>query len=302
VFELWSQPLFMGIVFVTLASIAGGCTIYYFLYRNRPEFKSSLASILSWLFIAPVIFLMLGMTWPAPLILVTIISIYGAKIFFQMTGMFHRSNFVYVCYAALIFSGYCIYADQQELFNLMPPIFFLGACLIPMIRNSYKRMVQYIALSMMNFLLLWCFLHLGRIMALEHGIYIAIYIIMLTEIFENVYLRVSRHFKKIKIVSELTPKRSLEGYVVGAVATLTAAYLLRHILPFPEHWWMLGCACFIFGSTGNTILVVIRRDLGIKVYGSFVIGRGDFFTRIERLVFVAPACYYVIRYITEGHL
>lgn len=300
-FELWSQPLFLGIVFITLASIAGSCVVYFVLQKRHEHFRSSFASSLSWFFIACSLFLMLGTKWPAPLILMTIISIYGAKIFFQMTGMFHRSYFVYTCYVGLILTGLCIYYDLQTIFNLMPAIFFFFTCLIPMVRNSYKHMVQYTALSLVNFLLLWSFMHLGRIMAMDHGIYIAIYVILLTEVFENVYLRVSRHFKKVKIVSELTPKRSLEGYVVGAAAALGLAYFLRHILPFPEHWLMIGTACFIFGSTGNTFLVVIRKDLGIKVYGSFVIGRGDFFTRIERLVFVAPACYYVIQFL-QGQL
>lgn len=296
-FDLWSQPLFLGIVILTHAFLIGMTVVYYFVQRRYPDFRSSFSSILSWLFVAPFLFLMLGMNWPFPLILITLISIYGAKIFFQMTGMFHRSYFVLTSYVALIMSALCIYFDYERLFDLMPPIFFLAICLVPMVRNSYKRMVQYIALTMVNFMLLWAFMHLGRIMAMEHGIYIAIYIIILTELFENIYLRVSRHWKKIKIVSKLTPKRSLEGYVVAAVIVMGIAFALKGILPFPEHWWMLGSACFIFGSTGDTILVVIRRDLGIKIYGSFVIGRGDFFTRIERLVFVAPACFYVIAYL-----
>lgn len=300
-FELWEQPLYLGIVFVTLAFIAGFTLFYYLLQRRRPEFRSSLSSMVSWLLVAPFLFLMLGMKWPVPLILIVLIAIYGAKIFFQMTGMFHRSYFVYTCYIALMLGGYCIYKGYDQLYDLLPPLVFLMMCIIPMVRNSYKRMVQYIALSMMNFMLLWFFMHLGRIMNMEHGIYITIYIIILTEVFENVYLRVSRYLKKVKIVSELTPKRSLEGYIAGALVTLGVAYLLRHVLPFPENWWMLGTACFVFGSTGNTLLVVIRRDLGIKVYGSFVIGRGDFFTRIERLVFVAPACFYVVRYL-QGQL
>lgn len=296
-FQLWSEPLFQGIVFLTHAFIITLASIYYFIYRKKPEFRSSFASVISWLFITPFIFFMLGLQWPFPLILITLIAIYGAKVFFQMAGMFHRSYFVLVCYAGIVACAVSIYCEYDRLFELMPPLFFLAVCLIPMIRNSYKRMVQYVALTLVNFLLLWGFMHLGRILKMEHGVYILIYIIILTEIFENIYLRVSRHFKKIKIVPELTPKRSLEGYIVGAIITLGVAYILRDLIPNPKNWWMLGTACFVFGSTGDTVLVFIRRDLGIRVYGSFVIGRGDFFTRIERLVFVAPACYYVIHYL-----
>ncbi len=284
---------------VTLTVILSMTLIYYFLQKRQGHFRSSFSTLVSWLLITPFLFIFLGMNWPFPLILVTIISIYGAKIFFQMTGIYHRSYFVIACYLSLVACGVFIYLDYSRLFEMMPPLFFFGICLIPMIRNNYKQMVQYIALTLVNFLLLWFFMHLARIMAIKDGIYIAIYIILLTEAFENIYLRVSRHFKKIKIVSELTPKRSLEGYLVAALLTLGLGYLAQNLLSvdLQPNWWMIATACFVFGSTGDTILVVIRRDLGIKIYSSFVIGRGDFFTRIERLVFVAPASYYVISYL-----
>lgn len=298
-FQLWSEPLFLAMASVTLTVIFSMTVIYYFLQKRQDHFRSSFSTLVSWLLVTPFLFIFLGMNWPFPLILVTIISIYGAKIFFQMTGIYHRSYFVMACYLALIACGCFIYLDYNRLFEMMPPLFFFAICLIPMIRNNYKQMVQYIALTLVNFLLLWFFMHLARIMALKDGIYIAIYIILLTEAFENIYLRVSRHFKKIKIVSELTPKRSLEGYLAAALLTLGLGYLAKNLLSvdLQPNWWMIATACFVFGSTGDTILVVIRRDLGIKIYSSFVIGRGDFFTRIERLVFVAPASYYVISYL-----
>lgn len=298
-FQLWSEPLFFGVATVTFAVILAMTALYYFLQKKQDHFRSSFSTLVSWLLITPFLFIFLGMAWPVPLILMTLISIHGAKIFFQMTGMYHRSYFVMACYLALLACAGFIYMDYNRLFEMMPPIFFFAICLIPMIRNNYKHMVQYIALTLVNFLLLWFFMHLARIMAFKDGIYIAIYVIMLTEAFENIYLRISRHFKRIKIVSELTPKRSLEGYLAAALITLGIGYVARSLLSadLQPNWWMIATACFVFGSTGDTILVVIRRDLGIKIYSSFVIGRGDFFTRIERLVFVAPASYYVISYL-----
>jgi phosphatidate cytidylyltransferase len=41
-------------------------------------------------------------------------------------------------------------------------------------------------------------------------------------------------------------------------------------------------------------MTVIRRDAGIKVVGLFILGRGDFLDRMDRLIFVAPIYFYVI--------
>lgn len=293
-FPLWSEPKFQGIALLTQALIMVVAVLYYFLKRQNPQFRSSWSSVLSWALVTPFMFVVFSMAWPYPLAFFTVVAIYGCKVFFQMTGMYHRNWFVVTAYAALIGCSVSIYYEKIELFNSIPALYFLVVCLIPMARDNYKQMVQYMALSLMAFFLLWLFLHLGLILEMPGGVYTTIYLILLTELFENTYLRASRKFKRWKLIPRITPKRTMEGYAIGAALTLGAAWLFKDLLEQPQLWWALGSACFLFGSTGNTVMTVIRRDLGIKVYESFVIGRGDFFTRIERLVFVAPASYYVL--------
>ena len=270
--------------------------ILTFLNRKDPQFKKGAASTLSWLFTIPFIFISTGMSWPYPLAILCLVSIYGAKNFFQMTGMYHRSNFVWACYINIIFSTYCIYAEFIDIYNLMPIFMFFVTCMIPLLRNSYKRMVQYMSLSLLNFCFIWAFLHLGWIMKMNEGVYIVIYIIMLTEFFDTIYLAISRYLKNIKLISNITPKRSLEGFVLAGVITLVLGWGMRHLLPVrTEFYWVaVSLTCILFASTGDSVLAVVRRDLGIKVTDSFILGRGDFFSRLDRLVFVAPIAHYVL--------
>ena len=266
------------------------------LKRKKTTLKASAASTLSWLFAIPFIFLVAGLSWPYPLAILAVVSVYGAKNFFQMTGMYHRSNFVYACYISILFSAYCIYANFIDIYNLMPMLMFFLVCVIPLLRNSYKHMVQYIALSLLNFCFIWAFLHLGWIMTMEGGVYIVIYIIMLTEFFDTTYLAISKYLHKIKLISHITPKRSLEGWVLAGVITLLLGWGMRHLLPVrTEFYWVaMSATCILFASMGDSVLAVIRRDLGIKVTDTFIIGRGDFFSRLDRLVFVAPLAHYVL--------
>lgn len=266
------------------------------LKKKTAAFKAGAASTLSWLFIIPLIFICAGMVWPYPLILLCVVSIYGAKNFFQMTGMYHRSNFVYACYLAIIFSTYCVYEKYVDIFNLMPMLMFFAVCLIPLLRNSYKHMVQYMALTLMNFCFLWAFLHLGWIMKMPGGVYTFIYIVMLTEFFDTVYLAISRYLKKFKLISNITPRRSLEGFVLAGLITLVLGWAMRHLLPVRSevYWISVSLTCVLFASTGDSVLAVVRRDLGIKVTDTFILGRGDFFSRLDRLVFVAPIAHYVL--------
>ncbi len=266
------------------------------LNRMEPQFKAGKASTTSWLFIIPFIFLGLGLQWPYSLIILALVSIYGAKNFFQMTGMYHRSNFVWACYIVIYFSAYCIYRNFIDIYNLMPILMFFVVCLIPLLRNSYKHMVQYIALTLLNFCFIWAFLHLGWIMRMVDGVYIVIYIVLLTEFFDTIYLAISRYLKNIKLISNITPKRSLEGFVLAGMITVLLGWGMRHLLPVrtEAYWIAVSLTCVLFASTGDSVLAVVRRDLGIKVTDSFILGRGDFFSRLDRLVFVAPIAHYVL--------
>ena len=44
-------------------------------------------------------------------------------------------------------------------------------------------------------------------------------------------------------------------------------------------------------------MTALRKDVGAKDGGLFILGRGDFLQRMDRLIFVAPIYYYVMRWI-----
>ena len=298
-FELMGEAKFQEVAGLVCGVIFVFTILSFLIQKRNPNLKGGFASMLSWLIIAPFIFIFASLQWPYPLVALCMASIYGAKNFFQMTGMYHRSNFVWACYLGIVFSTYCMLNGLHSLFNSMPVLILFVSCLIPLLRNSYKRMTQYIALTLMNFCFIWAFLHLGWIMMMEQGVYTVLFIILLTEFFDTLYLAISRFSKKIKLVSNITPKRSLEGFVLAGLITMVLGWGMRHLLPVRTeiYWGLVSFICILFGSTGDTVLAVVRRDLGIKVTDQFILGRGDFFARLDRLVFVAPIAYYALYFL-----
>jgi phosphatidate cytidylyltransferase len=47
------------------------------------------------------------------------------------------------------------------------------------------------------------------------------------------------------------------------------------------------------------LISVIRRDLGIKNTGIFIIGRDGLLTRVDKLIFVAPLYFYFYIYLLQ---
>ncbi len=293
----WSSPIYQKTVLIVLLLLfASGLLLYLFRKKNY-YFVVSWASIKSWLIAAPLLFFSLGAPEPWPLVALTLLALLGAKVFFQLVGMFHRSYFVLICYAGIIALSLSIYYQRIDLYNLMPMIVLGVICIVPLVRNSYKRMIQYMSLTLLCFIFLgWSFMHLGLIMQLNEGLYQLMYLIILTEFCDNTNLALGRYVGKRKWLSNIDPKRTLESTLVSILLTLTLASLMRFMLPTSseEYWWLTGLIASLAGILGDLVMTVVRRDLGMKIVGPFIIGRGDFLHRMDRLVFVAPIYYYAV--------
>ncbi len=295
--SLWGQPLYRETVMLVIAFLVAIGVPLFFIRNKNTHTQASWASLKSWLFAAPILLGFCGLASPWPLVVLTVCAMMGAKIFFQMMGMYHRSYFVWATYIGLMALGLAIYYDNNSLYDLAPMIFLGAICMIPIVRNSAKQMIQYLALTLMCFSFLgWGFMHLGWIWQLDRGPYMVIYILILTEVCDNLYLSLSRHFGKVRLFSRISPKRNLEAGLIAFSLTLILAWGLRHLLPVrSETFWIAsGLVAALGGSLGDLVLSVIRRDLGIKDVGPFIIGRGDFLTIMDRLIFVAPIYYYVM--------
>ncbi|WP_413586653.1 phosphatidate cytidylyltransferase [Bdellovibrio sp. HCB274] len=293
----WESHIYRQTVLIVLSIIfASGAVVFFFRNKNY-YFVQSWASIKSWLIAAPLMFLVMGLPTPWPLVCLTALAILGAKIFFQIMGMFHRSNFVLICYAGIVGLAACIYFDRVDIYNVMPMIVLMAACLVPLLRNSYKRMIQYMSLTLLAFIFLgWSFMHLGLIMKFPNGIYQLMYLIILTEFCDNTNLAVGRYIGGWRMFPSINPRRTVGSTAVSIALTLFLAGCMRFLLPdgSEKYWLASGLIASLGGFVGDLVMTVVRRDAGMKTVGPFIIGRGDFLHRVDRLIFVAPIYYYVM--------
>ncbi|MBX2987333.1 MAG: phosphatidate cytidylyltransferase [Bdellovibrionaceae bacterium] len=293
----WNDPIYQRTVLTVLSFIfISGLIVYLFRKRNY-YFVVSWASIKSWLVAAPVLFLIFGLPAPWPLICLCGLAIYGAKAYFKILGMYHRSYFVLICYAGIIGLGLACYHDSLNAYNNMPMLVLGASCLVPLVRDSYKRMIQYISLTLLGFIFLgWSFMHLGLLLNLPNGVYQIMYVVILTEFCDNTNLAVHRYFRRGKMFSAIDPKRTVGSTAVSILLTLALAGAMRQLLPdqSDKYWLAAGLIASLGGMFGDLVMDVVRRDADVKLIGPFILGRGDFLHRMDRLMFVAPIYYYVM--------
>ncbi len=293
----WSDPIFRMTTYILMGFLIALAAIIFPIRKKNYYTKSFWWSTTSWITITPVLCLSLALGDSWPLIFFGVAAIFACKEFFQITGMYTQTLFLWTSYVAIVFSAVSIHQGWNLVYDILPMLFLALIAHIPILKNEFKGMLQVSALSLIAFMFFgWAYLHLARVSQLEFGARYLIYIMILTEFSDNLVMIWSRLFGKIYLIDRIAPKRSLDGFFIALLATVFLAWLLRFMLP-DTHWsyWLsAGLTASFVGGLGDIFLGVLRRDLGVKDTGAFIIGRGGVIDRMDRLIFVSPIYYYVL--------
>lgn len=97
-------------------------------------------------------------------------------------------------------------------------------------------------------------------------------------------------FGKTKLFERVSPKKSWEGSLGGAVAAVLTAYTLsRYFTVLPEWKWLcIGGIIIIAGTYGDLIESLFKRSIAIKDSGKGLPGHGGFMDRFDGLLVSAP--------------
>lgn len=294
----WLDPLYKEAVYLTFI-LLGVVGIGLYPFRNKDHhFKTAWMSWRSWLIAFPIMVLLLALEDFWPLVGFACISIIAMKEFFKMTGIYNNYLFVWINYIFVWISAYTIYTGDIGVYNVLPMILLFSLSIVPILKNEYKDMLKSISLCLIAYLMIcWSFMHLAWIEQWEQGARHVLYILLLTEICDNINLAYSRWFGRTNWFKKIAPRRSTEGFVVSIIFTLGIAFGLRHLLPDQSeiYWISAGIIAAMVGGMGDIVLSGIRRDVNVKDRGTFILGRDGVIDRIDRLIFVAPFYYYSLK-------
>jgi phosphatidate cytidylyltransferase len=101
-----------------------------------------------------------------------------------------------------------------------------------------------------------------------------------------------------KLFPRISPGKSWEGSIGGAILVMAAAVLLWHITE--QHgvnelglsaveWAGLGLVIVIFGTWGDLIESLFKRTIGIKDSGNILPGHGGMLDRFDSTLMAVPA-------------
>ncbi len=100
-----------------------------------------------------------------------------------------------------------------------------------------------------------------------------------------------------KMAPHISPKKSWEGFVAGAVAC-TAVWALAPLVPGLELSWPLalvtGVAVAVSSVVGDLAESRMKREAGVKDSGNSLPGHGGFLDRLDSLILVCLVAFWVL--------
>ncbi len=102
---------------------------------------------------------------------------------------------------------------------------------------------------------------------------------------------------KHPIAPQVSPNKTVEGFIGGVLSATALGTALSLLMPFNCYWGAgISFAIAIAGFLGDLTMSAIKRDCGVKDYGTTLAGHGGILDRIDSLCFAAPIYFHIVRY------
>jgi phosphatidate cytidylyltransferase len=104
-------------------------------------------------------------------------------------------------------------------------------------------------------------------------------------------------FGKHPVAATVSPNKTWEGFIGGTVTAVAVGTALYWATPFPPLVAAaMSLAITLLGFAGGLVMSAVKRDRGVKDYGTLIEGHGGVLDRIDSLLFAAPVFFHLIRF------
>ena len=227
-------------------------------------------------------------------------------------------------FGVLVPYTFLVMLSSYELYRrlVMPASFLvvLFYAIYLVVRNGTISYQKASGLAMFSGIVIFCFysfIRLKELLPVEEYGYDAVFFILLILCFawggDTCAYFAGRAFGKHKLCPVVSPKKTVEGAIGGVLGTMVfgvAATLIYSIAADRMEAFtrsnigvsmyvviaLLACVAAVLGIYGDLFASVVKRQCGIKDYGTIFPGHGGILDRFDSVMFIAPFVSIAVRY------
>ncbi len=200
---------------------------------------------------------------------------------------------------------YFIWAGRTGMYSIFIPVYaFLLMPIISALRGDKDRFLIRIAeLQWALMICVYCASHVPALLDLKipgyegRNLLLIAFLVVVVQSSDVLQYVWGKLLGKTKIAPELSPSKTVEGFVGGALSATLVGAGLSWMTPFGMlNAALLSLVIVVMGFFGGLVMSAIKRDRGVKDWGHMIAGHGGFIDRLDSVVFSAPVFYHLVRY------
>ncbi|MBO0687705.1 MAG: phosphatidate cytidylyltransferase, partial [Candidatus Dormibacteraeota bacterium] len=121
--------------------------------------------------------------------------------------------------------------------------------------------------------------------------------LVLVDQFSDVFQYVvGKLFGRHRVAPTVSPNKTWEGFLGGTALAVLLGAGIWWLTPFAA--WQaaaLALAIALMGFGGGLVMSAVKRDRGVKDFGTMIRGHGGVLDRIDSLTFAAPVFFHLVR-------
>jgi phosphatidate cytidylyltransferase len=249
----------------------------------------------------------------ATVVLFGLISFWALREFITLTPTRlgdHRTLFwVFFGFTPLQYVLVGLGTEYYGLFSVLIPVY--GFLFIPArvaMAGDYKRFLERTAKIQAGLMVcVYCLSYAPALLSLKiegfegpnaRLLFFFVLVVQLNDVLQYGWGKLlGQQFGQHLIAPRINPNRTWEGFFGGVASATLIGTALWWATPF-EPWEAAGMSLVIsvMGFAGGMTMSAIKRDRGVKDYGTLVVGHGGVLDRIDSICFAAPVFYNLTRY------
>lgn len=200
---------------------------------------------------------------------------------------------------------YLIWIEWYGLFSILIPVWVsIFLAIRTALAGDTERFLERTAINQWGLMICVYFvsyvpgLLMLRIPAYENQnaklVFFLVLVVELSDVLQYVW---GKSIGKRQIAPSISPNKTWEGLLGGIVCATAIGTAIWWATPFgPAEAALMALVLTIMGFAGGLIMSAIKRDRGVKDYGSLIEGHGGVLDRIDSLCFAAPVFFHLTRF------
>ncbi len=229
-------------------------------------------------------------------VLVAAMCVVGAFELLRATGTLRYRRVSLYTMAAAVLVCLWSYLDTPKLLAMAIGLAFVLALFCEMLAAHAKLKFRAVCVAVFAGLVLPYMLgSLIRLRCWNDGRFYILVAFVLTMVADSGAFFVGRALGKHKLAPVISPKKTVEGAIGGALANVAAMLLFGLVLQFAFHFKVNYGFAAIYGVVGaagsmlgDLTFSVIKRQVGLKDFGNLLPGHGGILDRFDSTSVVAP--------------